>query len=176
MHTHTHPHFTEQHEARSCPAKCSPCSSILVWWSATTLKRLCFRLFNLKSTLFLWALTAFHSGKKHLRQRHLDRKTMWKQIFWVTITDAVRWALFKQDRLNRCSLNELLLKWGINPSTLLKCTVTDSGKLLSAGLFACLLHSRQPNLPCGKALIKRSGVSSPVTVDTIMFYKETNNV
>lgn len=84
--------------------------------------------------------------------------------------------LLRQDRLNRCSPSELLLKWGINPSTLLKCTVTDSGKLLSAGLFACLLHSRQPNLPWGKALIKRSGVSSLVTVDTIMFYKEPNNV
>lgn len=54
--------------------------------------------------------------------------------------------------------------------------VTDSGKLLSAGLFACLLPPRLPNLPCGKALIKRSGVSSPETVDTIMFYKEPNNV
>lgn len=45
-------------------------------------------------------------------------------------------ALIEQNRLNRCSPCGLLLKWGINPSTSLKCTATDSGKLLSAGLFA----------------------------------------
>ena len=104
---------------------------------------------------------------------------MWKQTdqdLWVTITDAIIWALIEQNRLNRNSPSGLLLKWGINPSTSLKCAVTDSGKLLSARLFACLLPLRLPNLPCGKALIKRSGVSSPVTVDTIMFYKGPNNV
>lgn len=104
---------------------------------------------------------------------------MWKQTdqdLWVTITDTISWALIEQNRLNRNSPSGLLLKWGINPSTSLKCAVTDSGKLLSAGLFACLLPPRLPNLPCGKALIKRSGVSSPVTVDTIMFYKGPNNV
>lgn len=83
---------------------------------------------------------------------------MWKQTdqdLRVTITDAISRALIEHNRLNRCSPSGLLLKWGINPSTSLKCTVTDSGKLLSAGLFACLLPPRLPNLPCGKALIKK---------------------
>lgn len=68
---------------------------------------------------------------------------MWKQTdqdLWVTITDAISWALIEQNRLNRCSLSGLLPKWGINPSTSLKCVVTDSGKLLSAGLFACQIY------------------------------------
>lgn len=77
------------------------------------------------------------------------------QDLWVTITDAISWALIEHNRLNWSSPSGLLPKWGINPSTSLKCTVTDSGKLPSAGLFACLLAPRLPNLPCGKALIKK---------------------
>lgn len=100
----------------------------------------------------------FPLGKKvHLQQRHLDGKMMWRKGpgLWVTITDVISWALIEQNRLNWCTPSGLLPKWGINPSTSLKCTVTDSGKLLSAGLFACLLPSCLPNLPCGKAFIKK---------------------
>lgn len=77
------------------------------------------------------------------------------QDLWVTITDAISWAPIEHNRLNWCSPSGLLLNWSINPSTSLKCMVTDSGKLLSAGLFAYLLPTRLPNLPCGKALIKK---------------------
>lgn len=51
--------------------------------------------------------------------------------------------------------------------------VTDCGKLLSASLFAYLPPILLPIYLVGKLL---SGVSSPVTVDKIMFYKELNNV
>lgn len=92
---------------------------------------------------------------------------------WVTITDVISRGLIEHNRLNWRSLSGLLPEWGINPSTSLKCTVTDSGKLPSAGLFACLL--RRPHLPCGESTYQRnkksSAVSSPVTVDTTVFYK-----
>lgn len=48
-------------------------------------------------------------------------------------------------------MSRLLPKWGINPSASLKCTVTHSGKLLSAGLFVRLVPPEPPNLPCGKS-------------------------
>lgn len=55
--------------------------------------------------------------------------------------------------------------------------MTDSGKLLSAGLFA---HLQSPPA-CqiylvGKHLSERSGVSFRLTVDIIMFYNKPNNV
>lgn len=73
----------------------------------------------------------------------------------MTITDAISVALIGHNRLNWCSPSGLLLKWGINPSPSLKCMRTDSGKLLPAGLFVYMLPTRRPNLPCGKALIKK---------------------
>lgn len=77
----------------------------------------------------------------------------------VTTADAISRALIEQNKLNWCSPSSRLLKWSINPSTSLKCTVTDSGKLLSAGLFACLLLPAGQIYLVGKALIKRSGFS-----------------
>lgn len=91
----------------------------------------------------------------------------------VAITYAISSVLIEHNRLNWCSLSGLLLNRGINPSTSLKCMVTDCGKLLSASLFAYLPPILLPIYLVGKLL---SGVSSPVTVDKIMFYKELNNV
>lgn len=76
------------------------------------------------------------------------------QDLWVTITDAISMELIGHISLNWFSPSGLLLKWGINPSHSLKCMMTDSGKWLPAGLFAYSLLTCQPNLPCGKALIK----------------------
>lgn len=77
------------------------------------------------------------------------------QDLWVTAADAISWALIEHNRLNGCSPSGPLLNWSINLSASLKCTVTDSGKLLSAGVFVYSLPIRQPNLPCGKALLKK---------------------
>lgn len=96
------------------------------------------------------------------------------QDLWLTITDAISMELIGHNRLNWFSPSGLLVKWSINPSPSLKCMVTDSGKLLPAGLFAstvCSLPAGQIYL-VGKHLSKRSDVSSPVTIDRIMFYKE----
>lgn len=82
----------------------------------------------------------------------------WKQTdqaLWVTITDVINSESIEHNYLNWCSSRGLLVKWGINPSTSLKCMMTERGKLLSAGLFVYLLPTRLPNLPCGKALIKK---------------------
>lgn len=100
-----------------------------------------------------------------------------RPILRVTITDAISWALIKHKRLNWWSRSGLLLRWSINPSTSLKCMMTDSGKLLSAGLFA---HLHSPPA-CQiylvwKRLSERSGVSFRLTVDIIMFYNKPNNV
>lgn len=104
MCAHTHTILTQQKESHFSSAKCLPCSSIIIWQSAATLKSVCFRQFILRTTLFLWGLTAFHWKKCHFRQRHLGGKMMWKhsdRLFRTTITDAISWTLLEQNRLNK---------------------------------------------------------------------------
>lgn len=61
VHTHTH---TLIHFRSILPLpNIYPAAQIIIWQSATTLKSLCFRPFNLRTTLFLWGLTAFHWKK-----------------------------------------------------------------------------------------------------------------
>lgn len=68
---HTHSQLTQHNKAHCRPAKCLPCSTIIIWQSATTLKSLCFRQCNLKTTLFLWGLTAFHWGKNAIYNKDI---------------------------------------------------------------------------------------------------------
>lgn len=107
---------------------------------------------------FCWVYPFYIRGEKGPFATKTSRWKMYvgnRPILWVTITDAIGWALIKHKRLNQWSPSGLLLKWSINPSPSLKCMMTDSGKLLSAGLFAHLLPTSLPNLPCGKALIRK---------------------
>lgn len=149
MQTHTHGVLTQRNEVPSGPAKCPPCSSIIVWQSATTL-----------TCLFSVIYSQDLSASVEVRCLPVERKSaiwMWKSCgntrvrTRVPITVVISWAVIKQNRLNWCGL---LLKWDINPSTSLKCTVRDSGKLLSAGLFACLLPPRRQIYLVGKHLSK----------------------
>lgn len=55
------------------------CSSIIVWQSVTALS-LCFQPFNLRTTLFLSGLTAFHWKKRPIynKDKPMEKKMMWK--------------------------------------------------------------------------------------------------
>lgn len=156
-HTHTHT-LTTQHVFQSTGAKRRPLQrthylAISSSW-ALTFWTILSQNYDVSVGLYCFPL-----GKKRI----IYEKGIWKkdvepetdQDSWVTITDAISWALMERNRLHQCSPRGPLLKWGINPSASLKCMLQDSGKLLSAGLFACLLPSRPPHLPCGKALIEK---------------------
>lgn len=65
--TYANTHISSPHPTtmKSIPVLLNvyPCSSIIIWQSATTLKSLCFRAFNLRTTMFQRVLTAFHWKK-----------------------------------------------------------------------------------------------------------------
>lgn len=64
-HTHTLTTLNTSQSILVSPV-CLPCSSIVIWQSATTLRSLCFWPLNPETALFLWGLIAFHwrGGKK----------------------------------------------------------------------------------------------------------------